>query len=109
MSFGVDASHRFLIELKQLRKRHGSILDDIEELGKSLNEVPRQATPIGSGCFKVRLTIHSKGKGKSGGARVITGVLAVRETVHLLSIYDKSEQERLSDVALKAILGDLGL
>jgi hypothetical protein len=49
-----------------------------------------------------------KGKGKSGGARVITCVVAVRETVYLLSIYDKSEQESLSDNALKAMLKELG-
>ncbi len=39
---------------------------------------------------------------------MITCVVAVRETVYLLSIYDKSEQESLSDNALKAMLKELG-
>lgn len=40
---------------------------------------------------------------------MITCVVAVRETVYLLSIYDKADQESLSDAALKAMLDELGL
>jgi hypothetical protein len=43
------------------------------------------------------MSITSKGKGKSGGARVITYVQIIKETVYLLSIYDKSEIENLTD------------
>ncbi len=109
MSFAVDPTQRFLRELKQLRKRYASVLDDVEELGGSLSANPHQGAAIERGCYKVRLAIRSKGKGKSGGGRVITCVVAVRETVYLLSIYDKSEQESLSDTALKAMLDELGL
>lgn len=109
MSFGVDTSRRFLRELKQLHKRYTSILDDVEELGLLLSKDPHHGTPIGRSCYKIRMAIRSKGKGKSGGARVITCVVAVRETVYLLSIYDKSEQASLSDTALKAMLDELGL
>lgn len=46
----------------------------------------------------------SKGKGKSGGARVITHFYMAEATV-LLSIYlDKSEQENIADSQLKALL-----
>ena len=109
MSFGIDPTRRFLKELKQLHKRYASILDDVEELGAILSEDPHQGAPLGRGCYKIRMAIRSKGKGKSGGARVITCVVAVRETVYLLSIYDKSEQETLSEAALKAMLDELGL
>jgi hypothetical protein len=61
-------------------------------------------TPIGKNCFKIRLAIKSKGQGKSGGARVITCVLAVKETVVLLSIYDKAEKEDISDLVLQQLL-----
>ena len=61
-------------------------------------------TPIERKCYKIRLKIASKGKGNSGGARVITCVVAVSETVFLLSIYDKSEQENISDKRLTELL-----
>lgn len=109
MSFGVDPTRRFLKELKQLQKRHASILEDIEELGDALGVEPHMGSPLGRGCYKVRMAIRSKGKGKSGGARVITCVVAVRETVYLLSIYDKSEQDSVSDTRLKAMLEEAGL
>lgn len=109
MSFAVDPTRRFLKELKQLHKRYASILDDVDELGDSLSQEPHQGVPLGRGCYKIRMAVRSKGKGKSGGARVITCVVVVRETVYLLSIYDKSEQESLSDSALKAMLEGLGL
>jgi hypothetical protein len=53
------------------------------------------------------MAIKSKNKGKSGGARVITLVKVELETIHLLSIYDKSEQENISDTRLQEILADL--
>ena len=40
---------------------------------------------------------------------VITCVVAVREVVYLLAIYDKSEQASLSDAKLKQLLEELGL
>ena len=56
---------------------------------------------MGKGAYKIRLSITSKGKGKSGGARVITCVTIVAETVYLVSIYDKSSQAVITDKELK--------
>ncbi|MBW1619900.1 type II toxin-antitoxin system RelE/ParE family toxin, partial [Empedobacter falsenii] len=55
-------------------------------------------------CYKIRLAIKSKGKGKSGGARVITHLFIENETIYLLSLYDKSEQDSISDKEIKALL-----
>ncbi|MEZ0611082.1 hypothetical protein ACAW74_21390 [Fibrella sp. WM1] len=55
----------------------------------------------------MRLGIRSKGKGKRGGARVITCVKVVAETVYLVSIYDKSEQADISDNTLDELLAEL--
>lgn len=63
-----------------------------------------QGTAIGNNCYKIRLAISSKGKGKSGGARLITNIVITEETVYLLSIYDKSEKENLSDKELLELL-----
>jgi hypothetical protein len=70
----------------------------------SLAQVPCQGTPIGYNCYKIRISIASKGKGKSGGARVISQMLYSNEVVYLLSIYDKSEQESISDAELADLL-----
>ncbi len=55
-------------------------------------------TPIGKDCYKIRVLITSKGKGKgkSGGARVITYVRIVKSNVYLLDIYDKSNKAAIS-------------
>lgn len=66
--------------------------------------------------YKIRLAVKSKGRGKSGGARVITyveiGVLAENSTsegtvVNLISIYDKSELSTLSDSEIQRIIRSL--
>jgi len=65
---------------------------------------PQQGTPIGNDCFKIRLAISSKGKGKSGGGRIITHVQVNKNRVFLVSIYDKAEQDNLNDKELLELL-----
>jgi len=69
-------------------------------LFESLENEPVQGNPLGKDCYKIRLAITSKGKGKSGGARVITCIKITSDKVFLLSIYDKSEKEDISDKEL---------
>jgi len=82
------------------KKKYSSLTDGIEELAKELRTHPTKGTPIGPSCYKIRLAIKSKGKGKSGGARVITYYYIHGSTVYLLSIYDKAEMENISDKKL---------
>lgn len=58
-------------------------------------------------CYKIRMAITSKGKGKSGGARIITFVYVLAETIYLLSIYDKSETVTISDKELRELIKSL--
>jgi mRNA-degrading endonuclease RelE of RelBE toxin-antitoxin system len=104
MSYRVKFIPKFEKELKRLGKKYSSLKTDFSLLLKSLREDPTQGTPLGNECYKIRLAITSKGKGKSGGARVITSVKVVQETVYLLSIFDKSEQENISDKELSELL-----
>jgi hypothetical protein len=69
-----------------------------------LENNPIQGVALGRNCYKIRFAISSKGKGKSGGARIITNIVISDETVYLLSIYDKSEKENLSDNELDELL-----
>lgn len=69
----------------------------------SLEEDPLMGTALGNNFYKIRIKITSKGKGKSGGGRIITCVKIVQETVYLAAIYDKSEKQTLSDAELKLL------
>jgi hypothetical protein len=94
---------------KPFSKKYKSIDVDFEKLLDSLEENAFQGVSIGKDCYKVRMSIAAKRKGKSGGARVITCVKIVNETIYLLTIYDKSEQENINDNELDELLKQAGL
>jgi mRNA-degrading endonuclease RelE of RelBE toxin-antitoxin system len=104
MSYKVKSIDIFEKQAKKLIKKYPSLKNELLELVQHLKENPQQGTAIGKSCYKIRIAIASKGKGKSGGARVITNFVVTDNTVYLLSIYDKSEQENLSDKELEALL-----
>ena len=107
MSYRVKAIPKFEKNLKKLAKKYVSLKSEYTALVKRLKENPKQGTLVGQNCYKIRLSIASKGKGKSGGARVITHLLIAEDAVYLLTIYDKSEKDSLSDKELKELLKDI--
>lgn len=109
MSYKIVSTHTFDRELKRLAKKHRSIKTDVGELGEQLEENPTMGDEIIEHCYKIRMAITSKNKGKSGGARVITYVYVTQETVFLLTIYDKGEQEDISNHQLKELIEAIGL
>ncbi|MCC5931847.1 MAG: type II toxin-antitoxin system RelE/ParE family toxin [Cyclobacteriaceae bacterium] len=104
MSFEVIATEPFERKLKKLAKKHKSLKADLEPVIDQLANTPDLGTPLGKDCYKIRVVITSKGKGKSGGARIITYVRVVKETVYLMDIYDKSDQSTISDKELKLLI-----
>ena len=104
MNFSVNVTKDFKREAKGLYKKYVSLKNEIGVLIDELGKDPFLGTPIGKDCYKIRLAISSKGKGKSGGARIITYVHIKGETVYLLSIYDKSNQANISGKRLKELL-----
>ena len=74
MSFNLLTTSKFDKELKRLAKKYPSLKKEFSTLIFSLKENPTQGTSIGNNCYKIRLAIASKRKGKSGGARVITNI-----------------------------------
>lgn len=107
MSYNIIAVPTFRKELKKLAKKYPSLKTDLAVLFESLEENPKQGTSLGKNCYKIRLAISSKGKGKSGGARLITHFVIADETVYLLSIYDKSDKENLTDKELEELLEEV--
>ena len=100
----VRMSEDFRAAYKRLKKRHKSLEQDFEQLLTSLLQNPMQGVELDGGARKVRLAITSKGRGKSGGARVIIRVRIVRDELQLLYIYDKSDFENISDAYLRDVL-----
>lgn len=104
MSYKIIAIDFFQREAKRLIKKYPSLKTELESLASELAKNPTLGTPIVNNCYKIRLAISSKGKGKSHGARVITHVFLFEETVFLLSIYDKSEKESISSAKIEELL-----
>jgi mRNA-degrading endonuclease RelE of RelBE toxin-antitoxin system len=100
MSFDILPTPEFSRELKKLSKKYASIKSDLSQLLVSLEEDPTLGQSLGNNCYKIRMAISSKNKGKSGGARVITYVKILDEIIYLLSIYDKSETDTITDKEL---------
>ena len=112
MNYRIDTIPYFEKELKQLGKKYKSLKQDYANLLNELHANPVAGTDLGRGIHKVRMAIASKGKGKSGGARVITLILAYSEEeaeIGLHYIYDKVDREPLTDAELQAILRQNGL
>lgn len=104
MSCEVLTTSDFKRDSKSLLKKYKSLKSEILDLISSLEENPTQGTPLGNDCYKIRLAIKSKGKGKSGGARVVTCVKVIDSFVYLLTIYSKSEKDNISDKELLELI-----
>ena len=112
MDYRIEVLASFKKEAKRLRKHYASFIDDYEKLLGELEQNPRLGTDLGNGLRKIRMRISSKGRGKSGGARVIsfTVVVAIDETeINLLYIYDKAERESISLKEIEELLRKNGL
>lgn len=86
MNFDVIVTDDALRDIKQLKKKYASFKADFAALLASLEELPQQGEPLGKDCFKVRLAITAKQRGKSGGARVITCVKIINGQVFIIAI-----------------------
>ena len=95
---------KFSREAKRLNKKYATFKKDLALKIAEFRKNPHDGESIGQSCYKVRMAITSKGKGKSGGSRIITCVKIEKEIIYLLTIYDKSECEDLEDCELKTLL-----
>lgn len=112
MSFEIRTTSRFERSAKVLIKRHRSLKADLGELISSLEKNPLQGDELSPGIRKVRMAISSKGRGKSGGARVITYTIVVAENeghVYLIDIYDKSDYSTVDISIIQRIVDDMDL
>ncbi len=109
MNYSVIPITNFKREAKRLIKKFPSLKQELILLEDTLNNNPTLGTKLAKNCFKIRLAIASKNKGKSGEARIITHVHVYGKTVFLLSIYDKIEREDMDEKELNLLLQELPL
>ena len=110
MIVDIRLGEEFKRQFKRLKKKYPSLTEDLKIFSLDLRANPQQGVPLGARLYKVRMAIAAKGKGKSGGARVITyRLLATQEHIEitLLTIYDKNEIDNLSDDYLRSLVKDL--
>ena len=96
---------------KALRKKYPSFESDYDTFLNELEKNPFSGESLGKHTYKNRMAIASKGKGKSGGARVITYNLQKQTDdeilITLMSIYDKSDLENVSDAYLRSLVQEI--
>lgn len=107
MSNKIVVRETFQKQAKRLAKRYKSFPNDLQKLVDELKENAALGTSLGGNIYKIRFAITSKNKGKSGGARIISYFYQTAETVYLLSIYDKSDTENISDKELKYLIAEV--
>jgi mRNA-degrading endonuclease RelE of RelBE toxin-antitoxin system len=112
MNYEIITTEKFDREVKPLAKKYHSLVDDLEEFKKELKKNPTMGDDLGNNTRKVRMAIASKNKGKRGGARVITCTVLVdviNSEIYLLTIYDKGEQDSISQKDIKRLKKESGL
>jgi len=113
MNVNVIPTPNFKREAKKLIKKYRSLKGELAELTAELLSDPHKGTRIRENVYKIRVAVKSKGKGKSGGMRVITFVdvfLAHQDDetdVYILSIYDKSDRENIADNFLTDLVEEI--
>jgi mRNA-degrading endonuclease RelE of RelBE toxin-antitoxin system len=106
MSYNIELTDNFKREAKRLTKKFPSLRAEIETLGEQLAENPMLGESLGKNVYKIRLSIASKNSGKAGGARIISFVKIIQQTVYLLSIYTKGERSTITDKEIQALMKD---
>ncbi len=101
----VEAS--FAKPVKRLTKRYPSFPTDLLRLIEELEIDALLGVSLGGNLRKIRMAIRSKGKGKSGGARVIAYIYLKAGRVHLLTVYDKSDRDNISDIELERLIKEI--
>lgn len=72
MNYEVIITTNFKKEFKALHKKYPSLKNDLQQILDNIEDELKLAVDLGSGFRKIRIKIQSKGKGKSGGGRIIS-------------------------------------
>lgn len=110
MKFEIIPTPGFEKSFKALAKKYKSLKIDILQLKQSLENNPFQGDELSPGIRKIRMAISSKGRGKSGGARIITYTVILTDndgSVYLIDMYDKADFSTVDVSLIKRIIKEL--
>lgn len=110
MNVSIEIGPEFKRQFKRLAKKYHSLIDDFESWKSEILKNPLVGDDLGSGVRKVRMSIESKGKGKSGGARILMFNILIdveNMEITLLTIYDKNEISNVNDEYIKFLIENL--
>lgn len=111
MIWTVNPTHDFAAEAKRLSKKYHGFKKDLEDFKNSLIKNPFQGVELTPGIRKIRIAITAKGKGKSGGGRVITLTYYISEDegeIIPLLIYDKLQADTVDVKVVRHIAKEVG-
>ncbi|MGC9353001.1 MAG: type II toxin-antitoxin system RelE/ParE family toxin [Mariniphaga sp.] len=109
MNYKIYPTPEFKKRFKRLHKKYPTLKDDLSKVIQILQAKPDSGISLGFNLYKIRLAISSKGKGKSGGARIITYLITEHKEIYLVYIYDKSQLENITKEKLTKLIKDSGL
>jgi len=109
MNYEVILTEDFKKFFKRLFKKYPSLKDDLLGLVENLEKDFKIGTSLGHNLYKIRLSISSKSREKSGGARVIYFFVSEENEIYLVHIFDKSEYENIPKDKLIEMLKSAGL
>lgn len=97
---------------KRLKKKFATLESSLFDLEQQLIKNPHLGESYGANIYKIRLADPSKGKGKSGGFRVVTYLITETKDatdIFLITIFDKSEEATIRKELILSIIKSLGI
>ena len=110
MEVHIELGSEFKRQFKRLAKKYHLLRNDLDAWRKEIIKDPFVGDDLGDGVRKIRMAITDKGRGKSGGARILTLNVMVSKDgldVTLLTIYDKGEISNVKDEFLEFLIKNL--
>ena len=104
MNYKIEIDKEFSKEFKTLLKKFPSLKSDFQNILDNIEKELNLADDLGNGFKKIRINIKSKGKGTSGGGKIITyeTIIAIdNKLVLFVSIYNKGDCDSIDISILK--------
>ena len=105
MNYKIETIPRFEKDVKKLKKKFPKIKNDLVKFINELSLNLELGINLGENLFKIRIQNSSIPTGKSGGFRIIT-YYKKDDTLYLITIYSKTEQDTILTDKLKQIINE---
>lgn len=112
MAININFSDSFESRVKKFVKKFPSLAQELIDFVEELEDTPFMGESLGAGLYKIRLASKSKGKGKSGGFRIINYIISQNKEdidITVLTIYDKSEDSTMKKNVLVKMVKEMGI